>query len=486
MTTTKLPATTEAPLTAPKAPRPRRPATALSFLAATLSRARSANAARAAFPPGPRLPRLIQAGLFVLVPLPFLEACRRRYGGIFTLRLPEYGYIFYVSDVAMIEQVFTADATIMHAGEANSVLEPVTGPGSVLVLDEDEHLRHRRMLLPPLHGQALQGYEQLIDEVARRHMDGWPTGEPVRLRPLFQAVTLEVIISAIFGRVEDVPESANAEHRQVRSRELMDLLNSLFDLSAGKILLLALTRWLTKEGSPRSTRRTREAIDRLLMREIERRRSEGHGEGILGLLLDARDEQNQPMADAEICDELVTMLLAGHETTATALSWTFERLVRHPQALRQLEDELGEQQRPYLDATLTESLRIRPVVMDVGRRLTQPVELGGYRLDAGTYILPSIALVHASGEHYEQPEKFRPERFVGVRPPKAVWFPFGGGRRRCLGAAFAMFEMQLLVTQVLARFAVSAVREEDERVRLRGITLVPSRDCEVILNPRGN
>jgi cytochrome P450 len=424
-------------------------------------------------PPGPPLPKIVQGVLFIAKGLKFLEACQRRYGGIFTLRLPEYGIVYYLSDTDLISEVFAADATIMHAGEANSILEPVTGPHSVLVLDEDEHLRHRRMLLPPLHGQALASYAGTITDIATRHIDDWPTDQPIRLRPRFQAVTLEIITSAIFG-----------EAGSTRAEELRVLLDRLFDLSAGKVLLLGLRRLLVGELVPPRIRNTRVAIDRLLIAEIERRRSEPDGSGILSLLLDARDEQGEPLSDAEICDELVTLLLAGHETTATALAWTFERLVRHQPELQRLERELADDEHPYLDATLNESLRVRPVLMDVGRRLAQPMDLGGYHLTAGSYILPSIFLVHSSSEHYDHPTDFRPERFLNTKPSKSVWLPFGGGPRRCLGAAFAMFEMKLLVQLLLERYTLSATHPDDERPRLRGITLAPARDCEVVLKRR--
>jgi cytochrome P450 len=424
-------------------------------------------------PPGPPLPKVVQGILFVVRPLELVEACRRRYGGIFTLRLPVVGRVCYLSDVELIGEVFAADATIMHAGEANSILEPVTGPRSVLVLDEDEHLRHRRMLLPPLHGQALQSYAGLITGIATRHIGDWPTAQPICLRPRLQAITLEIITGAIFG-----------EAGSTRAEELRVLLDRLFDLSAGKILLLGLQQLLSGKDSPPRIRRTRAAIDRLLVAEIERRRGKRDGSGILSLLLDARDEQGEPLSDAEICDELVTLLLAGHETTATALAWTFERLVRHQPALGRLRRELTDGEHSYLDATLNESLRVRPVVMDVGRRLAQPIDLGGYRLPTGSFILPSIALVHSSGEHHDQPADFRPERFLDTKPSKSVWLPFGGGPRRCLGAAFAMLEMKLLVALVLERYTITATRPEDEPARLRGITLTPARDCEVILEPR--
>lgn len=425
-------------------------------------------------PPGPALPKTIQGLLFIFKPLEFLERCRDRYGGIFRLRLPaEYGNVYYLSDVDLIGEVFAGDASVMHAGEANAVLEPVAGPRSVLLLDEEEHLRHRRMLLPPLHGQALESYADTIAQIATRHIGQWPVGESISLRPRFQAITLEVITEAIFG-----------EAGSARAPELRVLLDGLFELSAAKILLFGLSRLLTGEVSPRRIRRTRAKIDSLLVSEIERRRAKPDGSGILSLLLEARDEQGQPLSDPEICDELVTLLLAGHETTATSLSWTVERLVRHPQVLQKLEEELAGEEQPYLDATLNESLRVRPVVMDVGRRLTEPVELGGYLLPAGSYVLPSIALVHLSAEHHYQPTEFRPERFLGAKPSKSAWLPFGGGRRRCLGAAFAMLEMKLIVTLLLEHYTIQTTRPDDERPRLRGITLAPAHDCEVTLKRR--
>jgi cytochrome P450 len=355
------------------------------------------------------------------------------------------------------------------------MLEPVAGPHSLLLLDGDQHLRERRLLLPAFHGERIERYRELIAEIARREIENWPVGARFPLRPRLQAITLRVILRAIFGSQE-----------AGRLQELVRLLPAIFDLD----VVIMFVPWLRRDLGRRSPwgrfRRARDRVDEILYREIGRRRDDGRGEAddVLSLLLDARHEDGRPLSDSELRDELVTLLLAGHETTATALAWTFERLVRHPQALARLRDELAADEDGYLEAVVKETLRVRPVVTDVGRRLAAPAVVGGWAIPTGTLVMPSIALVHLAPDTYPAPHAFRPERFIEGQPEPYAWIPFGGGARRCLGASFALFEIRTIVPIVLERLELRTPEPEDEGTRVRGVTLAPKRDAEVIAEPR--
>jgi cytochrome P450 len=427
-------------------------------------------------PPGPRLPAPLQSLLWVLRPIPFAEWCRRRYGDVFTLRSYVYGNVVMVADPDVAGEVFTGDPELFRGGEANSLLEPVAGPRSLLLLDGDRHLRERRLLLSPFHGERLARHRDLIAGVARNEVERWPTGGPLRLRPRLQLVTLRVILQVMFGASE-----------ARRLGELVRLLPEIFDLD----VVVMFVPWLRRDLGRRSPwgrfRRARDRVDAILYREIARGRAErGRAErdDVLSLLLEARDEDGRPLSDSELRDELVTLLLAGHETTATALAWTFERLVRHPKALARLRAELDGGGERYLEAVVKETLRDRPVVSDVGRRLAGSAMVGGFQIPAGTLVMPSIALVHLAADSYPDPHSFRPERFLDRQPEPYTWIPFGGGARRCLGASLAMFEMKTIVPIVLERLDLRPAAPPDEGTRVRGVTLAPERDAEVVAERR--
>ena len=434
-------------------------------------------AASMPMPPGPPLPRILQTLGFILVPARFIDACRRRYGDIVTFSSlfdPRFVMIF---EPDMVKQVFRGPPDGLHAGEANAVLGPVVGERSLLLLDGAEHLRERKLMLPPFHGERMRAYAGVIGEAADASIASWPLGEPFALLPRMQSLTLEVIMRAVFG----VHESAGTGGLAQRIRALLDPV-----ASRTSVLLLALSRGRVGAGAGQSFQERRRALDELIYREIARRRAAedlDRREDVFSMLLLARGENGQPMSDQELRDELVTLLVAGHETTATALAWAFELLLRNANVLQRLKAELaGGASGEYLDAVVKEVLRLRPVIMGVGRVVRgRPFEVGGYQIPPGVEINPSIAAIHRREDRYPQAGAFRPERFLGPDAPDSYsWLPFGGGTRRCLGASFATFEMQVVIRRVLERTTLVPVRRRPERGVRRGITFVPARGVRVL------
>jgi cytochrome P450 family 135 len=404
-----------------------------------------------------------------------LEQCRARLGPMFTLQIAYEGHWVVVTQPDVVKQIFTGDPRIFHAGEGNQILRPVLGDNSLLVLDEREHISQRKLLLPPFHGERMQGYGEKMAEIAAREIDSWPTGAPYKLRPRMQAITLEIILETVFGI-----------HGGARMEPLRDALRDVLDLTTNpRVLLPVLLIGPNRVRSVPALRRRLDRVDELIAAEIaERRAAEDLGErdDVLSLMLSARHEDGSPMSDAELRDELLTLLVAGHETTATALSWAMERLVRHPEKLDRLREETLAGEDAYLTATIQETLRLRPVIVLVARRLTEPVELGGYELPAGATVTPSIHLIHRDPEIYPDPHRFLPERFLDNPPGTYTWIPFGGGIRRCIGAAFAQFEMQVVLRELVKRRRVAPSRPAAERPFRRAITETPRHDAEVVLS----
>jgi cytochrome P450 len=430
--------------------------------------------ARRGLPPGPPLPTVVQTAVWARQARRMLFACQERYGDIFTVKLIHEDTWVMLADPEAVKQVFTGDPRVFHAGEGNQILEPVLGRNSVLVLDERPHMSQRKLLLPPFHGERMQGYGQTMSEIAAREIESWPVGVPYRLRPRMQAITLDIILRTVFGVREGE-----------RMAELRDSLREFLDLTTNPRVLLP----VLLVGPKRVTRlpwfrRRIERVDRLIYREIAERRQAGDLDGrddILSLLVAARHEDGSPMSDEEMRDELLTLLVAGHETTATSLAWAVERLTRHPEKLGRLREEVEDDEDAYLTATIQETLRLRPVISIVARRLTEPVEIGGYELPAGVSVTPSIYLVHRNPEVYPEPDRFLPERFLDNPPGTYTWIPFGGGVRRCLGASFAQFEMAVVLRELVKRHRIRPANPKPERVFRRAITETPRRDAEVIL-----
>jgi cytochrome P450 family 135 len=440
------------------------------------------------FPPGSRLPRLLQAARLNAGPHSWMPKRRERYGDVFSSRFPFFGRIVYVADPVLVKQIFTGDPSTFHAGEANAtVLGDLLGEHSLLTLDEGAHMSQRKLLLPPFHGKAVRRYAEVMADAATREVSSWPLGRSFALRPRMQAITLDVILRAVFG---------------VRDGERMDLFRAhiprLGELSSLFDWIPFMQRDLGGITPAARLRRAAAAVDELIYDEIAERRSLGvaaaERDDVLSLLLAARHEDGSPMTDVELRDELMTLLTAGHETTATGLSWAFERLLRTPRVLARLMESLDDDE--YVDAVVKETLRVRPVVTDVARRLTRDLELGGWRLPAGTLVLPAIAAIHMRPDVYPSPEEFRPERFVGreraaaasPRSPGAAesyaWIPFGGGVRRCIGASFAQVEMRVVLREVLRRVRLRAPSARAERGQVRHVTVVPARGCRVVVEER--
>jgi len=410
-------------------------------------------------------------------PLEVLDHCRARYGDTFSYRLPYEGRWVFVSDPESVKQVFTGDPRLLHAGEANIILLPVLGNHSVLLLDEPEHMAQRKLMLPPFHGKRMQRYGELMSEIAAEEVERWPDDRSLPTRPRMQALTLEVILRAVFG----VGEGERLEHLR---GELGSLLEMVSEPRRAIFLVLLGPRRI---GRFPPFRRALERVDRILFEEIEARRRVpdlAEREDILSLLVLARHEDGREMSDRELRDELMTLLVAGHETTATALAWAIELLARHPEALGRLREEVEAGQDTYLDAVIKETLRLRPVIALVLRKLVEPMEIGGRLLPAGVSVAPSIYLLHRRPEIYPEPERFRPERFLENPPGTYTWIPFGGGVRRCLGASFAEFEMKVVLRELVARRALQPAGSEPERSVRRTITNVPSRGAEVVASRR--
>jgi cytochrome P450 len=435
-------------------------------------------------PPGPSLPPLFQTLGFLAGGTRFLERCRRRYGDVVWFStLFDSGFAM-VFDPESVRRVFQAPPDRLRAGEANAPLSMVLGPRSVLVLDGAEHLRHRKLMLPPFHGRRLAAHERVMREAADRSIESWPVGREFALLPEMYRLTLDVIATAVFGIEED-------ERREELKRRIRTFLET-----AGnplRVILLLLSRGrMRDERAQREFGDRRAAMDELIREEIDRRRAVPDledREDALSLLLLARDEDGTALTDDEVRDELVTLLVAGHETTAAGLAWTIDLVHRDPRVLARSRGALAEGDTAYLDAVVKESLRIRPVVPGIGRVVRgEPFEVGGYEIPPGTEINPSIRLVHRRAEEYPRPGEFRPERFLGDDPPDTyTWIPFGGGTRRCLGASFASLEMRVVLEQVLGRADLRPVGRRPERAIRRGVTMIPRHGARAELAgpPRG-
>ncbi|MEX2193747.1 MAG: cytochrome P450 [Thermoleophilaceae bacterium] len=428
-------------------------------------------------PPGPRLPVALQTARWVRRPTHFMERCRRRYGDTFSVRIAREGTWVFVTDPDEVKQVFTGDPEVLRAGEGNSVLGPLVGSNSLLLLDAPQHMRERKLMLPPFHGERMQGYAEVMTEVAEAELGSWPVGREFPAWPAMQSLTLEVIMRTVFG----VEDAGRLDRLRAALRDFLDWTGD-----RNRLLLLAVIGISRTERLP-SFRRTSDRVDELIFEEIRRRRGApdlAEREDVLSLLLSARHEDGRGMTDQELRDELVTLLVAGHETTATALAWTFERLVHRPDVLERVRDELAAGEHAYLDAVIRETLRLRPILPIVVRKLAEPFELGGRVLPAGITVVPCIYLMHRRADVYPDPYAFRPERFLEEPPGTYTWIPFGGGVRRCLGASFALFEMRQVLATVLPQVELRPEAGHGERIVRRTITYVPEHGARIAIERR--
>ena len=437
-------------------------------------------------PPGPRLPAAMQTARWLLGSTTFMDRCRDRFGDMFTLHLVakatsgpaakrSRGPLVFLADPELVRQVFTADPDVMRTGDTNRFLEPLVGPRSILVQDEPRHREQRKLMLPPLHGERVRDYGTLMSDVAEARLSRWPIGEPFSLWPHMQAITLEVIVRAVFGICDP--------HRVA----------SVTAVLGGMLNRMTSPRWLftqsvraavTQSTETPAAQRLIGPVDEIIHSEITERRAVkdlDRRDDILSLLLQARYSDGSTMTDEDLRDELMTLLVAGHESTATALAWALELLLRHPDKVSRLRDEAEAGRDDYAAAVAQETLRLRPVVPFVLRNLSAPMDLGDYLLPAGTWIAPCAYLINRREDVYPQPLVFSPERFLDRPPGAYTWLPFGGGVRRCLGASFAQLEMRRVLQTVLAQAELVPAQPKPEKIRARFITLAPQHGARVVM-----
>jgi cytochrome P450 len=440
-------------------------------------------------PPGPKAPVVWQTIATWVRPTVGLVRARKRYGKRFTIRLLGQPPFVILSDPNDIKEIFQAPPDVLHPGEGARILEPIVGPNSVILLDEAPHMEQRKLMLPAFHGESMQSLAELMTELTEREIAGWPHEQPIALHPRLQRLTLEIVLRAVFG----LEQGAQLDR-------LRELLTQVLEFAENPISLLPFAqRALAGRGPMGRLERLGEEADKLIFELIDERRRAGEGgPDVLALLLSASHEDGSPMSPAELRDELVTALVAGHETTASQLAWAFEQLSRAPRVVELLAEELSsDSDDAYLTATIHEIMRRRPVLINAEPRLVkQPVQIGGVDYPPGVFLIVNAFLVHHDPDIYPDPYAFRPERFLeraggragaragGRAPGTYTWLPFGGGRRRCLGASFAMLEMKIVLRAVIEHNLLLPVGDRPERARRRSITISPSRGCEVILRER--
>ena len=428
-------------------------------------------------PPGPKLPSAIQMIGFWNRPLASMERARARYGKRFTIKLPATPPFVIHSEPDHIKEIFAAPPEVLHPGEGARLLEPIVGANSLILLDEGPHLSQRKLLLPALHGERLAGLSDLVRDVTEREVESWPTDEPVVTHDHLQDLTLEIILRAVFG-LDPGP----------RLDELRTLLRGILEFSMTPVSMVpALQRSYFGGGPFVRFAKLRERADELIAEVVEERRADpGDRDDVLTMLLEAKHEDGSPMAYEELRDELMTLLTAGHETTASELTWAFAILAREPRVQDELAAEVdagaGEE---YLIATVHEILRRRPVLPNAEPRLVkQEVEIGGWTFPPDVSLIANAYLLHHDPDVYDDPYAFRPERFIGEKPGTYTWIPFGGGRRRCIGAAFATLEMREVLRAVFARYRLAPGAEAPEATRRRAITVSPKRGGRTIFRDR--
>jgi len=435
----------------------------------------------AGLPPGPPYPSVLQAVGFWTRPFAFLRQCRERYGKRFTIRLPASPPFVMLTDPAEVKEVFTAPPDVLRPGEGARVLEPVVGTNSVLLLDEGAHMEQRKLMLPAFHGERMERLTGLMEEVTAEELAGLPRDTAVELHPRMQDLTLKIILRAVFG----LDPGARFDAIRGRLQEMLVFGDRPISLSPPpKDSVVA--RVLERVGPFAHFVRTQAEVDELIFELIAERRREGADrDDVLAMLLEARHEDGSPMSEQEIRDELMTLLVAGHETTATTLAWAFERLSQDPRVLARLVEAIEGDDDAYVTATIQETLRIRPVLPNVAPRLVvKPIEVGGWSYPTGCSLVLNGYLLHHDPDVYPDPFAFRPERFLDEPPGTYTWIPFGGGRRRCLGASFAMLEMKIVLRQALSALTVEPAGAVPEVARRRNITVRPSGGARAVLSER--
>ncbi len=422
-------------------------------------------------PPGPRQPSLAQSAGVLRFRHRYVPWLRRRFGNVFTVRLLPAGRTVVISSRPDVtKEIFAGDPAVFHAGKGNAILGPIMGEHSVLVLDGAAHKRARRLLMPAFGGHALRGYREVVAGLAKTEVASWTPGVEFRALDRMNALTLEVILHVVFGVTDEE-----------RLAQLRPLVYRTVNVSP-----LVLLGWgfppLQRIGPWKRTVETSYALDRLIVAEIsERRQAPDLAErtDVLSQLIRLEDD-GERLSDAELRDHLVTLLLAGHETTATALAWALYEVGRDLEQMARARDAARTGDDAWLEAIFKESLRLHPVLAMVVRTLMRPTTLGGRLLPRGTTVAPSILLSHSDPANFPEPERFRPDRFTGDHPPSlTTWIPFGGGVRRCLGAAFSQMEAVEVLREVFSQYDVRAVDEEGPKVR--NITSVPDHGARIVV-----
>ncbi len=431
-------------------------------------------------PPSFPLPRALQTLRFSIRQIEFVFRARRELGDVFLFRSAVDDPVV-TSHPDHVRSLFTAKPEEAPSLTGESPLRPILGPNSVLTAVGPRHMRQRKLLLPPFHGEAVRRYTEMIADAAEREIDRWPLGTPFELAPRMQAITLDVIMAGIFG-VEGQPAPGTPEHG------LRKVIRQMVGLSTRPEAQLFELLNLASDEPIGPLRAFLKLLDRQVYALIEARRADGRPRtDILSLLLDAETEEGERLTDKELRDELLTLVLAGHETTANSLAWAFERLLRHPAAydrLREVARADDDDPDGYVEAVIHETMRSRPVIPIIGRRVAVPWQLGDYRVPAGTPVLISILLVHHREDVYPDPFAFRPERFLGVKPGTYTWIPFGGGIRRCLGAALAMAEQRVVLRAIARRAQLEPADPAPERARHRNVTMIPAAGARVVMTSR--
>jgi len=462
-------------------------------------------------PAGPQTRLIANMVRWVRTPLPWLDELHATYGNVFTMHLPRLKIpVVIFADPAAVRDLWTGDPNVLHAGEANAILRSVLGKDSLLVLDGERHLRERRLMLPPFHGDRMRAYGEAMRDVTIREIERWPVGKAFPVHTSTQTITLEVIMRTVFGvggpKMEG-PEFTSGPGIDPRLAPLRDALVKFTTLGTSRLgtamllltppermeqMMLLSTRGLGKLLPWGPIVRAKAETDRLVLELIAARRREGTTgrDDILSMLLEARDEHGQPMTDDQLRDEMLTLLVAGHETTATTLAWTLHHLLEHPEWLARVRAEAREvgptelDKLVLLDAAIKETLRLTPIIPMVGRVLSEPTTIGGIDLPRGAVALACIYLVHRRADLWPEPLRFDPGRFVGKKVDPTTYFPFGGGARRCLGMAFANYEMKIVLATILARADLAAAPGKRIKLVRRGITFAPSGGMPIVMTKR--
>ncbi len=439
-------------------------------------------------PDGPRKPPFVQLLQTLFRPLETLEKNAKRYGEPYLANLPGFGRLVVFYSPQPIQEILTADPRLFESGSGNKILNTLVGDYSLLLMDGDRHQRERRLLSPPFHGERMRTYGQLICDITEKVISDWTIGKSFIARPTMQEISLRVILRAVFG----VDEGQRFEELRRLLGEMLDTFDS--PVRSSLVFLKALQKDLGPWSPWGRFLRKREQIDKLIYAEIQERRDQSKplGEDILSLMMSARDEAGQPMTDQELRDELMTLLFAGHETTATALAWAlywihkqpevYEKLMKELEAVTDDTDPSEIARLPYLTAVCQETLRIYPVaIFTFSRILKSPFEVMGYQFEPGTQFSLCIYLAHHNEDIYPEPKQFKPERFLERQFSLYEYLPFGGSNRRCLGMAFAMFEMKLVLANILKHWQLAIANNRPIRPNRRGVTLAPAGGVPMVV-----